>query len=173
MPKNKILAKVYTFLRSLFPKEEAREDTQLPASDLDAANEVSEGQVPLSTSDPEFDSDALGEASEAKVFDIITEMTIRNEVPTRKKGTMPYRTGKFSKLDMSGVDIVVPTKRGDIHVQVKSSKFRWNNFVRDRRNKDIICVNIQDGEVEIIKELRNKLRIAYERMEPARTSDHA
>ncbi len=109
-------------------------------------------------------ADLRGEESEARVFKIIQEMMVWKELPTHKRGARPYRTERWSELDRRGVDIVVPTKRGDIFVQVKSSEFGWTRFVQDQRNRTVVCVNGQQEEVHILKELRNKLRIAYERL---------
>jgi hypothetical protein len=114
------------------------------------------------------EAERRGEESEEKVFKVVQEMLIWKELPTHKKGVHPYRTEKWSTLDRKGVDIVVPTKRGDIYIQVKSSVFGWSRFVKDKRNANIVCINGQNDELTITKELRNKLRIAYERL----SSDH-
>lgn len=112
------------------------------------------------------EAETRGEDSEARVFKVIEEMLIWRELPTYKKGTRPYRTLKWSELDRKGVDIVVPTKRGDIYIQVKSSSYGWTRFVQNKRSRDKICINGQKTEVQIIKELRFKLRIAYDRLRP-------
>lgn len=106
-----------------------------------------------------------GEESEARVFKVIQEMLVWKELPTRKRNTFPYRTEKWSDQDMRGIDIVVPTKRGDIHIQVKSSARGRKEFISQSRNRDIICINGQRSEADILKELRTKLPIAYSRLQ--------
>lgn len=149
-----LLNKIYAFLLSLFSK---------------APEEIASEPQPS-------DSDLRCEESEARVFKVINEMVIWKQVPTRKKGVLPYRTEKWSELDMAGVDIVFPSKRGDIFVQVKSSETGRSKFIhrpRDKSSVYIICINGQLSEVAILNELRTQLRIAYERLDPNRPNDHA
>lgn len=113
-----------------------------------------------------IDRSALrGEESEARVFKVIQEMLVWKELPTRKAGTFPYRTGKNSRLDHAGIDIVVPTKRGDIFIQVKSSKYGVSQFYTTKRKYKIICLNGQEDELTILRELRTRLPIAYRRLQ--------
>jgi hypothetical protein len=108
-----------------------------------------------------------GEDSEARVFKICWDMMVWNETPPRVTGQYPYRTPKWSPEDRKGIDIIFPSDKGNIHIQVKSSSRRWQEFVNDVRNKETICVNGQNDEQKIMTELKKKLWIQYNRLTAA------
>jgi|GEM_PF-2644356 len=82
------------------------------------------------------DSRNKGFGNEDFILQLTKEIAAANQIPV--KPCAIYRTSTFSKLDIDGVDIVIPTDKGEIPLQVKSSITGARIFQKQR--PDILCI---------------------------------
>lgn len=118
----------------------------------------------LSEEERQLQAEIRGEKSEVRVHEICLGMAVWEQLPPRPSNKLPWRTEQYSTLDLDGVDIVVPTDLGDIHIQVKSSKRYFLKFVQKPGTEDIICVNGTWDEAYLHKRLLDNIWGKYRRL---------
>ena len=98
---------------------------------------------------------------------------VKNEQRARRlashlhtKGLIPhdtskevYVTRKWSEMDMSGYDLIIPTDLGDIGLQIKSSFYGKKKFEERQRKKSYVrirCIVVNDKltDAEIVEKIR-------------------
>ncbi len=95
----------------------------------------------------------LGESNERYALNIVKQLITLGEIPAEKDA---YLTEHNSDLDQHGFDIMIPTKYGDVGIQIKSSERKAADF--RRRHPQIPCIVVPRSPIKAI--ISDKLKSA-------------
>jgi hypothetical protein len=101
-----------------------------------------------------------GARNEARAFKLIDE--ILKETGLFALVSRPYISSTYSTEDLDGYDIVIPTERGKIGIQIKSSPKAARVFQRAKPHIPVVVVNWYKSDFQLKTELTIALHSAYD-----------
>ena len=100
----------------------------------------------------ESTSDCIGNASEQIVLELARSLHLTGVYPLDRDCPEPYLTMRNSADDWEGIDLWVPTIRGDVGIQIKSSYEEASDFQKNHRNGHVIpAVRTRHRNIEAIR----------------------
>jgi hypothetical protein len=110
---------------------------------------------------PEFTREELkGAQNETRAFKLIDD--ILKETGLFALVSRPYISAAYSTEDLDGYDIVIPTERGKIGIQIKSSPKAARAFKTTKPHIPVVVVNWYKSDFQLKTELKIALHSAYD-----------
>ena len=107
--------------------------------------------------------DIRGDGNEQRAFRIIEDFVERERFPLNPD-RITHISKHFSSQDMKGYDIIVPTDRGDVGVQIKSSMQEMLKFMKKKPHVPCVVVNDHKPDERLYIELSAAILHEYSRL---------